>query len=494
MFIAVPRSRVILLLGLCAISAVVSCQSEPPPQPQKPAKTSARTENKRPAPPQPEVQTPAEPVIADSKEEVLEPTRQIFRPDDRRPKHDDERLKQAGIGIHESKRLKLYSDIDPEIAATLPSVIDQVYPEWVSNLGDLPPDRNGNEFQITGYLIRDEALFRAFGLVPPNLVFEHGLNSRNEFWMRDQEFDYYRRHLLLHEATHCYMTFVPRQDLPVWYLEGMAEYFASHRMDEHGQVTFGLMPTSAKAFAGFGRIPMIQAEIAANRRLSIDDILHFTPIEFRSLQYYSWSWALCYFLDQSPRYQERFRELSPLRNTAPFVRSFEEQFKGDRRDLATEWALFSNQLQYGYDIRHAAVEFRDGTPLSNDQGERRFTIVADRGWQSSLTRVETGKRYRITATGQFTLSDHPKPWLSEPQGISFQYFDGRPLGQVVACIRSDGQDRDQTVESMLNVLTVGRETELTAPTTGTLYLRVNDSWNSLADNRGEVTVTMQQLD
>ena len=33
------------------------------------------------------------------------------------------------------------------------------------------------------------------------------------------------------------------------------------------------------------------------------------------------------------------------------------------------------------------------------------------------------------------LADEPKPWVSEPQGITFDYFNGRPLGMVVAAIR-----------------------------------------------------------
>ncbi|MBC8117334.1 MAG: hypothetical protein H7062_23300, partial [Candidatus Saccharimonas sp.] len=178
----------------------------------------------------------------------------IHRPDDQRPKHDDRRLAEAGIRLYESKRLKLYTDIDAEAARTLPPLIDAVYLAWVEYFGDMPPDRAGSEFQMTGYLIRDEALFREAGLVPEDLpMFEHGRHRRNEFWMREQKYDYFRRHLLIHEATHCFMTFLPGVDAPVWYIEGMAEYFATHRLAPDGSVTFRIMPTSPEDFAGWGR-------------------------------------------------------------------------------------------------------------------------------------------------------------------------------------------------------------------------------------------------
>ena len=47
----------------------------------------------------------------------------VHRPDDQRPKHDDRRLAEAGIRLYESKRLKLYTDIDAEEARALPPVI-----------------------------------------------------------------------------------------------------------------------------------------------------------------------------------------------------------------------------------------------------------------------------------------------------------------------------------------------------------------------------------
>jgi hypothetical protein len=96
----------------------------------------------------------------------------------------------------------------------------------------------------------------------------------------------------------------------------------------------------------------------------------------------------------------------------------------------------------------------------------------------------------------------PKPWLSEPQGISLRYFDGRPLGLLLATIRQDAPSPPslddepsvrQPADGMLQVLPIGRETHLTAPATGTLCFRINDSWSELADNEGTVEIRVQPV-
>ena len=54
------------------------------------------------------------------------------------------------------------------------------------------------------------------GLLPDNLPsFLNGRHRGQEFWLNDQDQDYYRRHLVIHEATHCYMTIIAEElDVP----------------------------------------------------------------------------------------------------------------------------------------------------------------------------------------------------------------------------------------------------------------------------------------
>ena len=431
----------------------------------------------------------------------------VYRPYDQRIRHDEKRLAEVGIRVLESKRLRLYTDVSAEFVQTLPSLIDELFLAWESYFGPMPPDRAGSDFQMSGYLMKDVSRFRGLGLIPDGLTFAHGSNVQNEFWMYDQEFDYYRRHLLIHEATHCFMTFMPGVDAPRWYLEGMAEYFGSHRLPESADLSgaspsapamqFCVMPTSQQQFLGFGRILIIRKAASQNRMLMIPAVMDLKSSEFVSPEPYSWAWALCVFLDGTPKYHERFQRLSQFTRGNQFTREFVRAFALDERDLDTEWTLFLKNLQYGYNLKNAAIDFRKGALLTDTSSSQTVEIVADRGWQSSGVLVEVGSRYEVTGEGRFTLADgnsNQKPWVSEPQGISFQYFEGHPLGILMGCIRSEEGPVGGADETMLKAIPLGRRGSFEARVAGTLYLRLNDAWNSLSDNRGKIEVTIRRMD
>jgi hypothetical protein len=90
------------------------------------------------------------------------------------------------------------------------------------------------------------------------------------------------------------------------------------------------------------------------------------------------------------------------------------------------------------------------------------------------------------------LATVPKPWESEPQGISFRYHAGQPLGKLVATIRSPALSETSPYTTMLHVVPIGRDPDFTPETTGTLYFRVNDFWNELGDNTGSYAVTVSE--
>lgn len=497
------RRRSALSLLLMAIICQPGCGTNGPTTSSSNSKSTPRITEK-PAPEPTRLVEKSPPVKPASADPAVEPAvdatvpgelampEAVLRPDDQRPKHDDQKLAELGIRAFESQRLKLYTDIDPRIAETLPPVIDQAYQALVDYFGPLAPDKARTEFQMTGYLIKDDALFREAGLIPLDLPpFEHGRHRRNEFWMREQKYDYYRRHLLIHEVTHCFMTIMPGTEAPVWYMEGMAECFGTHRIGADGKLEFRVMPTSPEDYAGSGRVTVVSNDCADGKPKGISQILDFRPEEFLKTEYYAWSWALCTFLDTHPRYQKRFREMGGYLQRNAFPTQFYRTFEPDSRDLATEWTLFSQNLQYGYDTSRAAIDFQPGTELTEQQPRREVRIESDRGWQSSGVVLQEGHTYKITATGQFELASQPKPWISEPQGISFRYFKGLPLGLLVGCLRNETGDAGGATESMLKILPLGRDCRFRAPVSGTLYLRVNDEWNSLRDNRGSVMVQIR---
>ena len=142
------------------------------------------------------------------------------------------------------------------------------------------------------------------------------------------------------------------------------------------------------------------------------------------------------------------------------------------------------------------------------------TIAADRGWQNSGLRLEAGVKYRLTATGRYqvakgdnrgadfrlplgrqecrpTASQQPKIWWCEPNGVSIRYYQGRPLGVLLAAVRPDHPAPGST-SALLHPTVVGLGTTLSPTETGTLFLKINDSAGELADNAGELKVEVRR--
>ena len=491
---------------LCSLLCGLVCGcGESPAKSQRPTASSGKKSRSVSQPPAADTSTAADaaestsPAPRDTSPVHADLTPQpVYRPSDTRPRHDAEKLESLGIHRHESRRLILYTDIDDEQARPIPGLVDQAYDAMVKYFGPLPPDREQSEFQITGYIMADKQPFVETGLLPEDLPgFAHGRHSGAEFWMNDQKADYYRRHLALHEATHCFMTIVPNpMGAQIWYMEGMAELFGTHTMDAEGRGTFRVFPASKQPFAGLGRIRMVNDAVQKDQLLVLEDVLDLRSVNFVRDVTYAWSWALCVFLDQHPRYRDRFRTVtrtvSRQRADGDFIRLFEN----DWSDLQDEWLLYVKNLCHGYDIEQAAIDFHQGEPISKPDGTATASIAADRGWQSARVQVQQGERYQIVATGQFSLAQKPKPWISEPQGVSIRYCDGQPLGQLRGMVREPpSKDRwPPRGRTVLDDFVVGRERTFTAPVTGTLYLRVNEFWNELRDNAGQVAVTVRKVE
>ena len=422
--------------------------------------------------------------------------------DNRRPVNT-QKAETNGIQRYESKRLILFTDIDPVQARELVKLVDQVYPAWELQFGKLPEARDKSEFQITGYLMQDPDKFLKAGLLrrnPASIV--HGQNDGYEFWMHDQEWDYYREHLLLHEATHC-VTQCPEgadQEIrPLWFIEGMAEYFGTHQLVETGipvkkTLKFGVIPPSAESAHGFGRIEMIRAECEAGRALSAADVLELGAKEFSESRTtpYAWSWALCTFLATHPATAEEYRTVCQQWDTVQFQRTFDQFWAKHKTVIDSDWELFRESLCYGFDLPRGATTRGEATPLATG-ASREVKLLADHGWQGTGIAVRAGQSIHISATGRVTLHQTTQPWVSEPAGISIRYSEGRPIGRLLAAVQRSTPAPSGPVRHW-QFFDIAAGTTLKVAEAGTLYLRVNDRWNELADNTGEYRVQIMAQD
>lgn len=437
---------------------------------------------------------PGQPVLVrqPSPEERSHPA-PSFRPPDERPRYDADAVAQHGIRLYQSRRLKLYTGIEPEQAERLPPLLDRLFEEWEDYFGPLPPARDGSDYQLTGYVMRDQQPFRDAGLLPENLpVFAHGKHQGQQFWMNDQDHTYYRRHLLFHEATHCYMQAMGGTtiDVPVWYLEGMAELFATHTIDAEGTPHFRVVPDSPEAFVGYGRIEMIDEDVRQGRGLTLPQLAGMSAREFRQLRSsYAWSWVTCLLLDRNPRYREAFREMGQRYSGEGFTAVRGELLDPLMADFAVEWKLLTRSLEYGHDFEATAIAFRSGMPV--DDTAVAVQIDAAAGWQTSGVAVSPETTYSIAATGQVTLADEPKPWISEPGGVTIRYAHGQPIGRLLGIVIGETTDKTPARRYVGEVFPIGAETTFTPTASGTLYLRVNDFNSELHDNRGEYDVQIK---
>jgi hypothetical protein len=238
-----------------------------------------------------------------------------------------------------------------------------------------------------------------------------------------------------------------------------------------------------------GRTTVIHAEVQKSGPRRIEQVASLNVNDFQNYDAYSWSWALCAFLDGHPKYHDRFRSIGRQvvgRNEAPL--DLPHVFKKDWAELSEEWLVFAGNVCYGYDIERTTLDLRPGKPWGTPAQPVEFDVAANRGWQTSGAFVEKGKTYRIDATGKCILAQVPKPWESEPQGISIRYHDGQPLGRLLATIRKPSLDAKSPYTAMLQAIPVGRNLEFTPDVSGTLYFRVNDFWNELGDNQGTYAV------
>jgi hypothetical protein len=398
---------------------------------------------------------------------------------------DEARARAAGIRKLAGRHLVLYTDVpsSPEVDR-LPAIFDLAVPQWAEYFGIDPAKTRS--FQARGFLISDRRKFDALGLMPDAVEFENGLSRGRDFWLFDQPTPYYRQHLMLHEGTHVFMITFLGSCGPAWYMEGTAELLGTHRFDgRYNRLALRIMPARRDEVPMLGRIKLIQEALAANRVLDLPTIMKLSNRKQLGNEAYAWCWAAAKLLDSHPRYRDRFRKLRDHVRDEDFNEIFRRAFADDWPDLEAEWQAYLPTLEHGYDFERMAIDFEPGRPLG--AAAKIVTIVADRGWQSSGIRLMEGKTYRITATGRYEIANDGQPWPCEPGGISIEYHDGRPLGMLLGAI--DGRTGDTTMATPFGI---GLGTTTTPKASGTLYLRVNDSAGQLSDNRGKLTVTIQE--
>ena len=396
----------------------------------------------------------------------------------------EDALAQAGIRRLESQRLTLYTDLPSTPAVDqLPAAFDQAYPQWCKYFN--VPQQQVPPWHATACLMRDQARFKATGLLPRDVpAFSHGYTINDRFWLNEQPSDYYRRHLLLHEGTHAFMFTRLGSCGPTWYMEGMAELLSTHRWDGE-KLLLGYFPKDRDEVPYWGRIKLIEDANAAGEDLRLERLLPMSPRELGDRLGYAWAWAAAAFMDGHPQYREQFREAAKFARAPDFNRRFEKLFGGAWPELCAEFAMFVHDIEHGYDFERSQLDWRPGKPLVAKGST--VTIRADRGWQNTGIALKAGETYALEAQGRFGVDDEPQVWWSEPGGVTLRYYRGRPLGELQAIVVPPAKIAVKQ-PPWGSATSIGLAGSITPAQAGTLFLRVNDSAAELADNQGELQV------
>ena len=341
----------------------------------------------------------------------------------------------AADGLHRlsGRYVTLITDLPLTPAVTeLPEVFDQAVPQWAKYFGVRVPAEG--TWHVRGCLIRDRARFRQAGLLPEDLPpFPHGYQRGDDFWVLEQPSEYFLRHLVLHEGTHAFMRSVLGGAGPAWYMEGIAELFGTHRWQE-GRLTLRHFPERREAVPYWGRIKLIQGAVAGGQTLSLGDVLQLETARFRQVEPYAWAWAAAVFLDGHPRWRPLFRRLprQVRRSATDFTQRFWRWLQDSPQELQEAWQLFLHHLDYGYAPAEDQITYAATRPASPSEGIR---VLAQRGWQSTGLILRGGQAYRIRATGRYQMAKEPQIWWCEPNGVTLEYYEGSPLGMLLAAVR-----------------------------------------------------------
>ncbi|MDG2222530.1 MAG: hypothetical protein P8L85_14220 [Rubripirellula sp.] len=397
----------------------------------------------------------------------------------------------ADLVKRDGQHIELITDGIPAAEAdTIVATFDAAVEQWSKFWGLV--DGEAADFHVQAYLMRDVERFAREGLIPPQVPdFPFGYTLGNQIWVRAQQSEYYTRHLVLHEGVHAFAYAFFKGGGATWFQEGTAELLATHR-DSAAQVTVNTVPANRDEVPFWGRFKRMNQSRQQQSVPTLASVLGYQPDLRGDVETYGWSWAAAMMMSRYPQYRPVLLDAArkgQLRN-GPFNQVVRRGLADQWPILEARWRVMCQDLDYGFDWSREQVELSIGDPQWNGR-PLRVKVAADRGWQSLGVRVPGGVSLRLSATGQVTLADQPKPWLSEPDGITFQYHRGRPLGQLLVSVLPNAINASNDTVQPLPLYAVNENTTLEVDEYSWLLFRVNDAVGQLDDNQGQYEVTVQ---
>ena len=245
---------------------------------------------------------------------------------------------------------------------------------------------------------------------------------------------------------------------PTWYSEGVAEM---GQYWKEGELAVSIDPVVADYLA------------RANPKKELLEIVAAGQVTGDSWQAYAWRWALCHLLANNPNYNGQFRNLG-ISMMSGQNDTFESAYGAVAPQISFEYAQFVQHVANGYRVDLCAWQWNARwTPLRGNR-KTKADIKAAYGWQASGVEVEAGATYHVTCEGTWKVDGLTEGCTADGE----QSGEGRLVGVVM------------TNFELSEPFELGADMSFQAPATGQLYLRCQDQWVALADNDGEIEVTL----
>jgi hypothetical protein len=369
----------------------------------------------------------------------------------------------------------------------IPVVFDLAIPKWCEMFSmdiDDVKDWHGEVF-----VMLERQRFVNAGLIPAHLPeFPYGFQSGDQMWVSEQPSTYYRRHLVLHEGTHWFMNRKYGRNGPPWLMEGMAEWLGTHRWDgDQQQLSMGIVPEHPDEVPYWGRVKIIQEQLAQGDAPSIEDILKYGNTAHREVEAYAWSWAVVIFLKNHPRTQAVFDQMlaEPMRSDLTLAKRLFQELRSEWSSIRQEWNAMISELEYGYDPSRGFLTLSPA-PIPLQQSVQ-LRVSPETTWQASGLTVTANQEITLTSDSVFYVGDNPRPWKCTADGVTLEYYRGQPLGKLSFCIVGPIQQQ-QSNSTPLKLFTSGAHFNFTCPMDGEIHFRVNESNLGLRDNSGVIQV------
>ncbi len=428
------------------------------------------------------------------RESVLKKARERYENWPKAPELSFAGMGELNIRLLRGNHVEFFTDL-PSTPETdgIPEVMDAAVGELCRYFHLDPVDFA--DWRIEAFLIDDREAFELFGAMEGAPDFLHGYSLYNRLWVYDKKQPYYNRFLLLHEFVHAFMHTAFGDLSPRWYSEGIAEYLALHHWDAKAKkLTLGFLPEDPDQTPGFGRIELIQKALREGEGKSIRDIRNFKPADYVHNETYAWGWAFVALLDHHPRHKDALAGLPYLMMEKDADSLFTGLLGKDGKSLTLDWADLAATFSYGYDFEKTRIDYRHGETL---QEEKTIELSLNGGgWQNSGIRLEGGKSYLLSAEGRGKIFDpeFDRLFPTEPNGITLRYFNGRPIGQLLAVVVPETPEKKgDPLAPWDSAIPIIRSKEtLTPETSGTLFFRVNLPPAGIARSEGSFSITVRE--